>query len=243
MFISSSLSCWLLVLVLCSLLCLQFAEGRTYHEQGKEFLQTKALERDVYKLGDDSGVLYKVLEKGPGLYRAADQNQEVKTTWIGYHMDYEPYPIFGDEKEFQLVKPEELMECWRRVLLQMVEGDRWEVYCPPKLASQLGADITGEVFIFDMTMIEIVGEKKRVHACTIDMTVACTDQEVAYIMKTEPWDTTKIDSELERLLKIEQDGMSSMTPDKVLWFQQRISILKQRQTKQGSDNSSAGNEL
>jgi len=237
----------LLSLLLSSLSSCSVLAGK-YTEQGKKFLQEKEKELDVIKL-DDSGFLYKVLEKGSGKFRVKDEHQKVKASYIGYRMNYDPYPIYGDEEDQEMM-PEEVMDGWKIALMNMVEGDRWEIYLPPKLAQQFGADITGEVFIFDMQLKEILGEKKPIYPCSLsgnetgDEESFCNEREQSYIVTTESWDSAKIMAELERLEKVEQDAASQVKGEQLEWFQQRINILKQRQEQATEDSSNpTGEEL
>mmetsp|Transcript_14493 Transcript_14493/g.27577 ORF Transcript_14493/g.27577 Transcript_14493/m.27577 type:complete len:239 (-) Transcript_14493:349-1065(-) len=231
----------LLLLLLSSLPCL--VRAGKYTEQGEKFLAEKEKELDVFKL-NDSGFLYKVLEKGSGKFRVKDEHQKVKCSYVGYHMDYEAYPIFGDDEDQEMM-PEEVMEGWKMALMNMVEGDRWEIYLPPKLAKEFGADITGEVFIFDMQLKEILGERKSIYGCSLtdDDKSFCSEREQQYIVTTETWDSDKIAEELERLTIVEQAGQ--IKGEQLEWFTQRSNILKQRQEEAAAGESSnpAGEEL
>ena len=236
----------LLSLLISSLTC--FVLAGKYTEQGEKFLREKEQEPDVIKL-DDSGFLFKVLEKGAGKFRVKDEHQKVKASYVGYRMDYEPYPIYGDDEDQEMM-PEELMDGWKKALMNMVEGDRWEIYLPPHLAQQFGADITGEVFIFDMQLKEILGEKKSIYACSLngnksanDVSI-CSEKEQSYIAKTKEWDLDKIVAELRRLQKVEQDSRSQVKGEQLEWFEQRINILKQRQEQAAKESSNpVGEEL
>mmetsp|Transcript_57319 Transcript_57319/g.86543 ORF Transcript_57319/g.86543 Transcript_57319/m.86543 type:complete len:261 (-) Transcript_57319:34-816(-) len=212
----------------------------------QRFLDENAEKPGVVTL--ESGLQYKILKRGTGNYRLKDEDQDVKVNWLGYKINRDPYPIIGDEKT-NTIDPAGLIPGWREALMMMVEGDFWELYIPPQLSKQLGTDVTGDVLIFEMELVEIVGEKVAIYTCQIsgsdddsanEGSEGCSEKEQAYIAKTHEWDSPKVEAELQRLEKLLNQGGHKMKADAQEWFGRRLYILRQRMEKGLTSNSNSG---
>ncbi len=122
----------------------------------------------------------------------------------------------------------------------MVEGDKWILYVPSELGygdNGQGKDIKGgDVLIFDMEMVEIIGTKhedKMEVRCFAETMERCNEREMKYVEGAREKygsDDDKLEEEIARLVKISVSGS-----DKVVdWCNRRIRILNQLKKKGGS---------
>jgi hypothetical protein len=110
----------------------------------------------------------------------------------------------------------------------MVEGDKWEMYIPSELAygdsgspPKIGG---GEVLVFEMELLQIMGDKVEALKCKVSDRKECNEKEVAYIEKVKAWEPSKVTAELARLEKMEG---GSMKDELKAWLRRRIYILLQ----------------
>jgi hypothetical protein len=110
----------------------------------------------------------------------------------------------------------------------MVEGDKWEMYIPSELAygdrgspPKIGG---GDVLIFTMEILEIMGDKVDALKCSVSDGKDCNEREVTYVAKIKAWETAKVDTEMERLAKLQGNPMKD---DLREWLNRRLHILKQ----------------
>jgi hypothetical protein len=210
---------------------------------GERFLDENSKQPGVVTL--ESGLQYKVLKQGTGLYRVKNEDQDVKVNWLGYQLNRDPFPILGDEKT-NTIDPAGLIPGWRDALLLMVEGDMWEVYIPPEMSKQLGTDVTGDVLIFEIELVEIVGEKVAIYTCTWgddgSPSEGCDEKEQAYMSKTKEWTFFKVESEVQRLQKVLVDGGNKMKKDTKEWFGSRLYLLHQMREKELLSSRNSNND-
>jgi len=156
------------------------ADDKPSKEDGLKHLEEKAQEEGVVKL--ESGLLYKVLEKGDGMY-APKVGSKCKVTYEGRLINGEKFD--GGTTEFA---PNQVIKGWTEAMQLMVEGDKFELTIPSDLAygaagspPKIPAD---SVLVFDMQIHEIVsGGKKRLHACDPASSANCTENEISILAK------------------------------------------------------------
>merc|ERR1712129_299550 len=115
---------------------------------------------------------------------------------------------------------------WTGAMQLMVEGDKWEMYIPSGLGyGDSGSPPKikgGDVLVFTMEIIKIMGGKKPASRCDVKSLEKCTDKEKEYIGKQSAKGKEAIATELKRL-----EGMrgSSMKEDKLSWLNSRVKLL------------------
>jgi hypothetical protein len=126
--------------------------------------------------------------------------------------------------------PNQVIKGWTEAMQLMVEGDKWEMYIPSELGygdrgspPKIGG---GDVLIFTMEILEILGDKVDALNCSVSDGKDCNEREVTYIakIKSKAWETAKVDTELERLTKLQGNLMKE---DLREWLNRRVHILKQ----------------
>lgn len=113
----------------------------------------------------------------------------------------------------------------------MVQGDKWEMYIPSDLAyGDRGSPPKipgGSVLVFQMEILELLGEGKVAMKCNVQTKENCSTKEVEYIAKVSAWsDASKGPKELARLQKMMKDSKNSVAPELVNWVMNRIYLLE-----------------
>jgi hypothetical protein len=110
----------------------------------------------------------------------------------------------------------------------MVAGDKWELYIPSDLAyGDRGSPPKiqgGDVLIFTMEILGIMGDTVNALTCRVDATEGCDERESTYVEKVKAWKATKVASEVNRVHTILQKPMSDELRD---WARRRVHILQQ----------------
>lgn len=99
-------------------------------------------------------------------------------------------------------------------VLFFVQGDRGS---PPKIGG-------GDVLVFQMEILGIMGDSVPALSCTVDSTDSCNDKELKYIDKVKAWEPTKIKTETERLTNM--SATVKMSAENSQWLDARLHILK-----------------
>ena len=113
-----------------------------------------------------------------------------------------------------------------------IDRTQWELYIPSDHAygdhgspPKIGG---GEVLIFKMEILAIMGDVVPALQCKIDTTERCNEKEQGYITKVQGWydngETTKASEQLARVQKILG---SPMKDDLRQWARRRVHILEQ----------------
>mmetsp|Transcript_86776 Transcript_86776/g.280404 ORF Transcript_86776/g.280404 Transcript_86776/m.280404 type:complete len:151 (-) Transcript_86776:22-474(-) len=91
-----------------------------------------------------------------------------------------------------------------------------------------GQKYTGDRFIEDL---EALVKEKLLGGCEVDQLAACSEKEMAYIVKMKARSKADVTKELARL-----EGLLSgdMAPEKLAWLSSRVGILRQLST--GTEN-------
>jgi hypothetical protein len=121
-----------------------------------------------------------------------------------------------------------LKKCYHSYSMQlMVAGDKWELYIPSELGygdrgspPKIGG---GDVLIFQMEILGILGDSVPAIACKLDET-GCNEKEVKYIKKIAGFEESKVKSEIERINKLIGKPMSDDLRD---WAKRRRHLLMQ----------------
>merc|ERR1719473_2027554 len=152
--------------------------------EGLKFLEENKGKEGVITL--PSGLQYKVLRDGNGdSHPTADSPCEVH---------YEGTLINGDEFDSSYKRgdpttfaPNQVIKGWTEAMQHMVEGDKWEMYIPSELGygdgGQGGQIKGGDVLIFRMEIVKILGDKKPAERCDIESKKGCNEKQVKYLAK------------------------------------------------------------
>ena len=231
-------------------------------QEGLRFLLSKRSDPEVVEM--TSGLMYKVLRHGHG-HRHPSATTPCKVHYVGTLMDGTKFDSSHDRGAPSTFAPNEVIAGWTEALEMMVEGDKvspvmqnrvwnvlydnkayrlddktqWEMYLPSEIAyGDEGSppDIQGgQVLIFQMELLEILGEdgpdKLRCDAWTEER---CNEEEIKYIKKLQHWDLHKKKFEIKRLKKVMEDNKEShrFRPSMIDSMRRRVHILKQMVTYQ-----------
>jgi FKBP-type peptidyl-prolyl cis-trans isomerase FklB len=125
-------------------------------EANRELVAANAKKPGVIVL--PNGLQYRVIKSGAGQTPTIDDS--VTVSYKGTRVD--GY-VFDTTKpgETRNLPVRKLIPGWQAALLQMKEGDEWELLVPAKLAygetrSDGGSDLWGQALMFDMTLVAVV---------------------------------------------------------------------------------------
>merc|ERR1712066_775116 len=97
--------------------------------------------------------------------------------------------------------PNQVIKGWTEAMQLMVEGDKWEMYIPSELGygdsgspPKIGG---GDVLIFRMEILKILGDKKPANRCDVKTLKGCTDKEKEYIDKWAKKPLEEVDAEVK----------------------------------------------
>merc|ERR1712060_833015 len=109
-----------------------------------------------------SGLQYKVLESGNGKNHPKNDSP-CECHYSGTLIDGTEFDSSYGRGEPSTFAPNQVISGWTEAMQLMVEGDKWELYIPPRLGygdSGAGGKIPGgAALVFQMELIEIEGEK------------------------------------------------------------------------------------
>jgi len=187
-----------------------------------------------------SGLQYKVLERGDGLYHPGPYTP-CMCHYSGTLVDGTKFDSSYDRGEPSQFAPSQVIKGWTEAMQLMVEGDKWELYVPYELAyGERGSPpkIPGySALVFQIELVEIVGKDKvEALSCDAETQQNCNDQETGYLKRIENWNDAQIDGELARLERM-YENKGSMKPELAGWIRRRLHILKQKKAKDASENT------
>eukprot|EP00397_Hematodinium_sp_SG-2012_P054544 GEMP01065866.1.p1 GENE.GEMP01065866.1~~GEMP01065866.1.p1 ORF type:complete len:229 (+),score=48.89 GEMP01065866.1:39-725(+) len=148
--------------------------------EGKAFLEKKAAEEGVVTL--PSGLLYKVLQKGKGMYHPRP-SAKCDCHYEGTLIDGTEFDSSYKRGQPLELSPNGVIAGWKEAMQLMVEGDKWELYIPSDLAygdNGSPPSIPGEsALVFIMELLEIKGKKVRAKGteCDYNTGINCSDEE------------------------------------------------------------------
>jgi FKBP-type peptidyl-prolyl cis-trans isomerase len=134
------------------------------NDEGRTFLDTNKTKDGVVAL--ESGLQYKVLTAGKGKTHPEPDSVCV-CHYIGKFLDGTKFESSYDKKEPANLKPAKVIEGWKQAMLLMVEGAKWELWIPAKLAygaegKKSSPDIPGGTTLhFEIELLEIKDMKKQ----------------------------------------------------------------------------------
>ncbi|GKY98042.1 hypothetical protein MPSEU_000762300 [Mayamaea pseudoterrestris] len=225
-------------------LSLLFSLSCATNKEGLDFLAENAKKPGVVTLA--SGLQYKVLNKGSGLYHPA-VGTPCSCHYSGQLMDGTVFDSSYERGEPTTFAPNQVIKGWTEAMQLMVEGDKWEMYIPSELAyGDRGSPpkIPGEsMLIFQMEIVKILdGDKVLAITCSLDKE-NCNEKEQAYIDKTAAWEPTKVQQELERVRKVLGESSKTVKQDLVEWLKRRKNLLEQMVSKAKGEGESTTAEL
>mmetsp|Transcript_39927 Transcript_39927/g.78019 ORF Transcript_39927/g.78019 Transcript_39927/m.78019 type:complete len:318 (-) Transcript_39927:27-980(-) len=128
-------------------------------------------------------------------------------------------PVWMDRGGPAVIAPEQLK--WSEAMLQMVEGDIWEIYVPPHLSFD-----KSEALVFNLELILIEEWKKLKRSCDVTTLAGCTEREAAYVAKTRAKfaDNDALVTEGVRIHR----ALTQSAPgaDKAEWAERRVNVIK-----------------
>lgn len=130
-------------------------KSNLYKEANEAFLLAKAQEEGVVVL--ESGVMYRVLERGGGTRRTSVSGI-VYVRYTGKLIDGTVFDSNLEQPLPALFYIKDLIVGWQIVLTRMHEGDRWEVYIPAKWgygAMKAGNIPAHSTLIFEIELVKI----------------------------------------------------------------------------------------
>ncbi|KNC85209.1 hypothetical protein SARC_02587 [Sphaeroforma arctica JP610] len=193
-------------------------------EDGIAFLEANKAQEGVIEL--NSGLQYKVLNKGSGLHHPT-VSSPCMCHYHGTLIDGTVFDSSVDRGTPIKFAPNQVIAGWTEAMQLMVEGDKFELYIPSELAygeRGSGAKIPGgAALVFTIEMLEILGDKVDAWKCNVVTKEHCTDRENTYIDKMSAKGIDDNQKELERVTKINK---GKLKPELKNWNSVRIKILE-----------------
>mmetsp|Transcript_60308 Transcript_60308/g.166929 ORF Transcript_60308/g.166929 Transcript_60308/m.166929 type:complete len:238 (-) Transcript_60308:78-791(-) len=190
-----------------------FAAAGT-NEEGLKFLEASKTWEGVVTL--KSGLQYKVLKAGSGKYHPK-KDSSCECHYAGTTPALTPNAVDLPEAEWKefdssykrgsptSFAPNQVIKGWTEAMQKMVEGDKWEMYIPSELGygdSGSGDKIKGgDVLIFRMELLKILGGKKRAAKCDLKTKENCEPDEVQVLEEWAAKPLEEIDAEVKRIEK------------------------------------------
>uniref|UniRef100_A0A7S3P827 peptidylprolyl isomerase n=1 Tax=Amphora coffeiformis TaxID=265554 RepID=A0A7S3P827_9STRA len=217
---------WLLVALFLGCSTVVHGESNT---EGVAFLAENAKKPGVVTL--PSGLQYKVLEKGSGLYHPLP-NSPCSCHYHGTLIDGSTFDSSYDRGSPTTFAPNQVIKGWTEAMQLMVEGDKFELYIPSDLAyGDRGSPPKipgGSVLVFKIEILEILVDDKTslpiAVKCDASTGENCNEKETNYLSKIVSWTDEKKSAELNRLGKLDP---TQVKPELVEWIQRRTKILEQ----------------
>jgi len=131
------------------------ADGATNAKASADYLAANAKKAGVKTTA--SGLQYKVVKSGAG--KTPGPKDTVKVHYHGTLIDGTVFDSSVDRGEPVTFPVDGVIPGWTEVLQLMKEGDKWQVYIPPKLAygetGVAGKIAPNSVLVFDIELIDI----------------------------------------------------------------------------------------
>lgn len=139
----------------------KMAQAKANAKAGKAF-RAQYRQKEGVKV-TESGLMYKVLEKGEG--ESPDANDRVKVHYVGTLIDGTVFDSSHKRGKPVVFPVSAVIPGWTEALQLMHEGARYEIVVPPELAygkrgagSQIGPN---ETLIFRIKLIEVMANDKK----------------------------------------------------------------------------------
>lgn len=222
---------------------------------GEAFLQANRDKPGVVEL--DSGLQYKILTNGTGLYHPREYCQcqcHYEGRLAALNHNGHVFDSSYERGEPLQVSPMQVMEGWNQAMQRMVAGDVWELYIPAALAyGAMGhaPDIPPHAVLwFELHLVTVdcpAQHRTLALKCRVDTGALCNDRELAYRDKiaNDSWPASKIVAELSRIGGIVQDNEQAVTPLKeelLEWLLRRQYILQHFVTQATTTTATSDDE-
>ncbi len=129
-------------------------------EKGEKFLKENAQNDGVKTM--DSGLQYKVLERGEEGAESPEEGDTVKAHYHGTLLDGTVFDSSVDRGEPATFPLDRVIEAWQIALPEMKVGDKWKLFVPPELAygeQGAGQDIgPNQTLIFEVELLGLPDE-------------------------------------------------------------------------------------
>merc|ERR1719183_967715 len=199
------------------------------NDVGKKFLEENKEREGVVTL--KSGLQYKVLTKGSGKFHPK-KDSPCKCHYAGTTPSLTPDAITKDEKDWAefdssykrgeptSFAPNQVIKGWTEAMQLMVEGDKWEMYIPSELGYGDGGSGEkikgGDVLVFRMEILKILGGKKRAYSCNLKTKENCDDDEVAVLDKWASKPIADIEAEVKSIKKQTEGTLKAGQREKIV---------------------------
>jgi len=193
-----------------------------------------------------SGLQYKVLKQGAGKYHPKKSTTcqchyagtTLALTENAWDLETDQWDEFdssykrGEPTSFA---PNQVIKGWNEALQLMVEGDKWELYIPPKLGygdAGAGDKIkSGDLLIFRLEMLKIEGEKVRAIPCNLKTGEDCDDEERGWLEEAKPKSIDVLSKEVANLKAKLKETLKAGVREKTVEKAKLLGrLLKARQT-------------
>merc|ERR1712048_523036 len=183
------------------------SSGPNGKDAGIKFLEENKSKDRVVTLA--SGLQYKVLKEGKGMDHPK-ASTPCECHYAGRLLDDTEFDSSYKRGEPTTFAPNQVIKGWTEAMQLMVEGDKWEMYIPSDLGYGDGGSGDkikgGDVLIFRMEILKILGGKKRAHNCNLKTKEFCETEETKYLDKWAKTDLATLEAEVSKL-KTKTDGV------------------------------------
>ena len=217
--------------------------GGGTNEEGLQYLKENSQKDGVVTL--DSGLQYRVLQKGSGIYHPS-VSSPCLCHYQGTLITGETFDSSYDRGSPTTFAPNQVIKGWTEAMQLMVEGDKWELTIPSELAyGDTGSPPKipgGSVLVFVMEILEIQGHDKiaalrcNPHDTNNDDELLCNERELAYIAKFQTKHANNVVSAaIKETQRLESMKNNKMKPELQEWIARRLHILQQLAKKEEAE--------
>lgn len=125
-------------------------------EKGEAFLAENKVQDGVKTLS--SGLQYKALKDGAG--KSPKATDQVVVHYRGTKIDGTEFDSSYQRNEPVMLRLDKVIKGWAEALILMKEGDKWQLFIPPRLAygkrGQEPIIEPGEVLVFEVELISVI---------------------------------------------------------------------------------------
>lgn len=198
--------------------------------EGLAWLEKNAKQPNV--ISSHGGYQYKILQKGYGVEHPASGQARVRCHFAGSLTDGTVFESTYTHEKAKEFRPIDAHDGWFAPLMDMVEGDIYELYLPSELTKfgdEGGVDGKvkgGDVVVYRLELVRIVGETISALKCSVaEPDKDCNPKEKKYMKKVLAMTKEEMSKELARHSNVlENEELEPMIAN---WTHRRIYILKQ----------------
>mmetsp|Transcript_34370 Transcript_34370/g.91043 ORF Transcript_34370/g.91043 Transcript_34370/m.91043 type:complete len:229 (+) Transcript_34370:56-742(+) len=204
--------------------------------EGLKFLEEKAKEEGVVKLA--SGLLYKVLKTGEGKHHPT-KDSPCDCHYKGTLIDGAEFDSSYSRGKPTTFAPAQVIKGWTEAMQLMVEGDKWEMYIPSELGYGDGGSGEkikgGDVLVFRMEILKILGGKKRATKCDVMSKEGCEPDEIAILEEWSGKSVADLGKEVELLAKRLEETMKAGMREPMVAKQKVLKQLHKAMQRKGGE--------